>query len=115
VPYSYANGTFYQPASGGGYTVAAPPSGAQIATLPTGYTTVSQQGSNTKYFYYQGYYYGSVSTGGYVVVKPPAGITVPYLPQGATAQSNNGASVFTYNGVTYKAAYVGGEVVYETQ
>ena len=114
--YYYADGTYYQPSSGGNYAVVAPPQGATVQNAPSQVTNVYVGGE--EYGYSNGAYYdvkAPEAEGGdptFEVVKPPVGATVPSLPDGATSETINGAPYFIYAGTYYKPFYSGSDVVY---
>ena len=108
--YYYDNGVYYQP-YGSGYNVVAPPVGAVVSYLPSGYQEV-QGGDGGNYFYYGGTFY--VSQGGsFRVVPGPVGAIVTEIPQGATDQQINGQDYLLYNNTYYAPISQNGQDAYE--
>jgi len=107
--YWYDNGVYYIP-SGSGYTAVAPPVGAVVSYLPSGYETIPV-GDDT-YYYYGGTFY--VSQGGsFRVVPAPVGAIVSEIPQGATDQQINGQDYLLYNNTYYQPISLNGQDAYE--
>ena len=107
--YYYDEGVYYQP-SGNGYAVVAPPVGAVVSYLPTGYITV-MVGDDT-YYYYGGAFY--ISQGGsFRVVPAPPGAVVYEIPEGATDQVINGVDYILYNNTYYEPISQNGQDAYE--
>jgi hypothetical protein len=108
--YYYDNGVYYQP-YGSGYNVVAPPVGAVVSYLPSGYQEV-QGGDGGNYFYYGGTFY--ISQGGsFRVVPGPVGAIVTEIPQGATDQQINGQEYLLYNNTYYAPISQNGQDAYE--
>ena len=105
----YDEGVYYQKTEKG-YEVIPPPTGAQIPSLPEGYTTVTVQGK--QYAYYQGDFYLPGADGKYIVTRAPVGAIVPYIPDAATESTSGGKTMYSYNGVTYEAVSLEGETSY---
>lgn len=105
---SYSEGQYYEKTDDG-YKVIPPPAGAQIASLPEGYTAVSV--GDDQYSYYQGDFY--VPSGDkYVITAAPAGAIVPYIPDVATETDQDGIKSYEFNGVTYQAVSISGQTSY---
>ena len=78
--YHYYDGRFYRPGFFGfGFSIAIPPLGAIVTSLPFGYRTIVVTG--TPYYCYDDVYYRPYS-GGYIVVPAPAAAPVVVQPQG---------------------------------
>jgi len=104
----YDEGVYYTKTEGG-YEVIPSPKGAQIDSLPEGYTALSV--GDQEYSYYQGDFY--VASGDkFVVAQAPAGAIVPYVPDSATELDSNGVKYYEYNDVTYQAVSIGGQTSY---
>ena len=107
--YYYDDGVYYEP-SGSGYTVVAPPVGAVVTYLPSGYLTVPV--GDDVYYYYGGTFY--VSQGGsFRVVPAPVGAIVTEIPDGATDQQINGQDYLLYNNTYYAPISQNGQDAYE--
>jgi hypothetical protein len=104
----YDQGVYYEKTSDG-YKAIPPPQGAQISSLPDGYTAVTA--NNVQYSYYQGDFYVE-QDGQYVVTQAPVGATVPYIPDSATESTSGGDTVYEYNGVKYQAVSLNGDTSY---
>ena len=107
--YWYDDGVYYIP-SGNGYTAVAPPVGAVVTYLPTGYETIPM-GDDT-YYYYGGTFY--ISQGGsFRVVPAPVGAIVSAIPEGATDQQINGQDYMLFNNTYYAPISQNGQDAYE--
>jgi hypothetical protein len=108
-PYYYDNGVYYSPCNGG-YQAVAPPVGATVSYLPSGFETVPM-GDDT-YYYYGGVFY--VSQGGsYQVVPAPVGAVVSQIPEGAVQQNINGESYLLYNNAYFVPVSSNGQDAYQ--
>jgi len=106
----YDQGVYYEKQSDGSYKAIPPPKGAQISSLPEGYTSVSV--GSKQYGYYQGDFYVEGADGKYVVTAAPVGAIVPYIPDSATEKESDGKTTYEYNGVTYDAVSLNGDTSY---
>jgi hypothetical protein len=106
----YDQGVYYEKTADGQYKAIPPPEGAQIASLPEGYTSVSASGKD--YGYYQGDFYVEGADGTYVVTAAPVGAIVPYLPDAAEEHEGDGTTTYTYSGVTYQPVSLEGDTSY---
>lgn len=104
----YDQGVYYEKTSDG-YKAIPPPQGAQISSLPDGYTAVTA--NNVQYSYYQGDFYVE-QDGKYVVTQAPVGATVPYIPDSATETTSGSDTFYEYNGVQYQAVSLNGDTSY---
>ena len=105
----YDQGLYYEQTADG-YKVIPPPPGAQIASLPEGYTQVTQAGK--QYGYYQGTFYVE-SDGEYVVTQAPTGAIVPYIPDSATETTkDDGTKLYEYAGTEFQAVSLSGDTSY---
>ena len=107
--YYYDEGVYYQP-SGNGYSVVAPPVGAVVSYLPSGYVTV-MVGDDTYYYYGGTFYIGQ--GGSFRVVPAPVGAIVSEIPEGATDQQINGVDYLLYNNTYYQPISLNGQDAYE--
>jgi len=107
--YYYDDGVYYSPYNGG-YQAVAPPIGAVVSYLPSGFETIPM-GDDT-YYYYGGVFY--VSQGGsYRVVPAPVDAIVTQIPEGATEQNINGQSYLLYNNTYYIPVSSNGQDAYQ--
>lgn len=104
----YDQGVYYEKTSDGYKAIPAPP-GAQLPSLPEGYTSITVGGD--QYGYYQGDFYVE-SNGKYMVTAAPAGAVVPYVPDSATETDQGGTKYYDYAGTRYQAVSVSGETQY---
>jgi len=108
--YYYDNGVYYQPYNGG-YTVVAPPVGAVVSYVPSGYQVV-QAADGSEYYYYGGAFY--VPQGGsFRVVPAPVGAIVNEIPEGAQDQQINGQDYLLYNNTYFEPISQNGQDAYE--
>jgi len=105
----YDQGVYYEKTSDG-YKAIPPPKGAQIESLPEGYTSVSAGGKD--YGYYQGDFYVQGADGKYIVTSAPTGAIVPYIPDSAEEHEGDGTTTYTYNGITYQPVSLNGDTSY---
>ena len=105
----YDQGVYYEKTSDG-YKAIPPPQGAQVSSLPEGYTSVSV--GSKQYGYYQGDFYVEGADGKYVVTAAPVGAIVPYIPDAATENTSDGKTTYEYNGVAYEAVSLNGDTSY---
>jgi hypothetical protein len=101
---------YYEKTADGKYKAIPPPKGAQISSLPEGYTSVSASGKD--YGYYQGDFYVEGADGKYLVTSAPVGAIVPYIPDSAEEHKGDGTTTYTYNGVTYQPVSLDGDTSY---
>ena len=106
----YDEGVYYEKQSDGTYKAIPSPQGAQISSLPEGYTSVSV--GSKQYGYYQGDFYVEGADGKYAVTAAPVGAIVPYIPDAATENTSDGKTTYEYNGVTYDAVSLNGDTSY---
>jgi len=108
--YYYDNGVYYQPYNGG-YTVVAPPVGAVVNYVPSGYQVV-QGADGAQYYYYGGAFY--IPQGGsFRVVPAPTGAIVNQIPEGAQDQQINGQDYVLYNNTYFQPISQNGQDAYE--
>jgi len=104
----YDQGVYYEKTSDG-YKAIPPPEGAQVESLPEGYTSVSASGKD--YGYYQGDFYVQGADGKYIVTSAPVGAIVPYIPDSAEEHEGD-QTTYTYNGITYQPVSLDGDTSY---
>jgi hypothetical protein len=107
--YGYDQGVYYEPYDDG-YRVIPAPIGANINTLPKGFTTVNVDGDI--YYYYAGTFYVP-GTDRYEIVPAPPGAVVYDLPEGAKEVRINDTVYLEYNGTYYLPVSVDGRDGYE--
>lgn len=104
----YDQGVYYEKTSDG-YKAIPPPKGAQVESLPEGYTSVTA--GNKDYGYYQGDFYVQGADGKYIVTSAPVGAIVPYIPDSAEEHEGD-PTTYTYNGITYQPVSLNGDTSY---
>ena len=109
--YYYDQGVYYtESKEKEGYTVVQAPEGAEIESLPTGYTTTIA--GNMTYYYFGGEFYLQTETG-YKVVKAPLGAIIYNLPEGGEEVDSQGNKLVKYNGAYYHPILHDGKDAYE--
>ncbi len=90
----YDNGIYYVKENGH-YKVIPAPTGAQVKTIPDGFTKLTL--NDTVYFYDGGVYYIQKDSK-YIVVAAPVGLIIPYLPtDGVSKKQVNSKTYFVFN------------------
>lgn len=107
--YGYDQGVYYEPYNNG-YRVIPAPIGANVSTLPKGFTTVNVEGD--LYYYYAGTFYVP-GTNRYEIVPAPPGAVVFDLPEGAKEVRINDTVYLEYNGTFYLPVLLDGKEGYE--
>jgi hypothetical protein len=110
LPFYYYDGVFYQSYAGGGYIIAAPPVGAEIASIPLNAEIITIDGN--LYYEYKGVYYKSVihtdgrivyqvvGTDGVQNTKIQPGTALPFIGD-MTDRLPDGTQPVTLNNKTY--------------